>query len=222
MGADDRSHALLMPPTTPGAPPPPPSRPSTFQPFVDDQPLPCRSFGGLPGGLPGEEDLPLPMDDLPMDDLPMDLPPDPTDDLDDLMMREAAVDDVEEEEEEHREVPRNDLSCLFDSPALLPEDSDRIIGEDNNTADGTGLIGAGGSDPMLAHDNTHTRDYDAATFNLNQTVAIEDKVKESKKEENKGGKRGEEKKTRKRKGGKKRKENTRKRKGGNKEEKESK
>ena len=177
MGADDRSHALL-PPTTPGAPPQliqnldSSTRPSsTFQPFVDEQPLPCRSFGGGGVGLPGE-DLPLPMDDLPMD------LPDPMDDLDDLMMREGARDvDDEEEEEEHREVPRNDLSCLFDSPALLPEDSDRITGEDDNaTADGTGLIGAGGSDPMLAADNTQTRDYDAATFNLNQTVAIEDKV----------------------------------------------
>ena len=69
------------------------------------------------------------MDDLPaMDDLPMDIPPAPgmelMDDLDELMRRER---EEEDEEDEHREVPRNDLSCLFDSPALMPnmEDSER-------------------------------------------------------------------------------------------------
>ena len=98
------------------------SRHSTFQPFVDEPSLPSRSIVGM------RSELPLPMDDLPaMDDLPMDIPPAPgmelMDDLDELMRRER---EEEDEEDEHREVPRNDLSCLFDSPALMPnmEDSE--------------------------------------------------------------------------------------------------
>merc|ERR1719187_1764425 len=50
------------------------------------------------------------------------------------------------------------------------EDSDRHH-EDDATADG--MLGV---DPIQEADDTNARDYAAATFNLNQTVAIEDKV----------------------------------------------
>ena len=158
MNADERSHALL-PPTTPRAVPPSNlSRHSAFQPFIDDQPIPWRSFGGA--------DLPLITDEVPIGI------PDPLIDEDDLDRLLRGSDDEDGESIGMANPTRNDLSVLFDAaPMPNVEDSDR--NHDDDTAD---VMMIGVAEPMPDDDDTHARDYAAATFNLNQTVAIEDRI----------------------------------------------